>query len=228
MKTFLIQNLDYDFCWHLVKAVKYQNWFYGEKQYDYIMADMWNDWTTEKDIIPIGSLEFVFKFLDKIPEPINIPEELMTDKFLKRYCYYGSKDDININHPWFIKSTTKHKSFTDIINCMSYDKVPDDDYLISEVVDIESEWRIFVFNGQLVGLNNYVGDFTKFPNVKLIKEMINTYKTSPKAYTIDVGINNNGTFIIEVHPFVSCGLYGFSNYRILPQMFISGFREFIN
>ena len=53
--------------------------------------------------------------------------------------------------------------------------------------------------------------------------MIKDYKDSPLSYTLDVGINNNGTFIIEVHPFVSCGLYGFSDYRILCYMFENGF-----
>lgn len=137
------------------------------------------------------------------------------------------KNKINFvdDKPLFFKSASQYKKFTDIVYQKDINNMPDDEYLVSSVVDIQSEWRAFIFNNKLVGLNNYAGDFTIFPNIDLIKEMIREYKNSPKAYTLDVGINNSGTFIIEVHPFVSCGLYGFADYRILPQMFIAGFNE---
>ena len=56
--------------------------------------------------------------------------------------------------------------------------------------------------------------------------MIKNYTTSPKAYTLDIGVNKkDGTFVIEVHNFFSCGLYGFSDHKLLPLMFISGWKE---
>lgn len=58
--------------------------------------------------------------------------------------------------------------------------------------------------------------------------MIETYKDSPLSYTLDAGINDNSQFLIEVHPFVSCGLYGFSDYRFLTQMTIAGFSYIMN
>lgn len=239
MKTFIIQNLDYDFCWHLKKAIDYQNWLYGEKQYDYVVLNGLDvddiSISYNAEIIPIGSLEFIFDYIEEYHyisrsgiKPINIPKDLIIDKFLKRYCFYiDNKSGIDSSYCWFIKSATKYKKYADIINCLNINQVPEDKYLVSEVVDIESEWRCFIFNGKLVGMSNYIGDFTLFPDVQLIKEMISQYKNCPKAYTLDVGINDLGTFVIEVHPFVSCGLYNFSNYSILPQMFISGFNEFI-
>jgi len=62
----------------------------------------------------------------------------------------------------------------------------------------------------------------------LIKQMIQDYKSAPKAYTLDVGINEKGTFIIECHTFFSCGLYGFTDYKLLPLMFISAWNELVN
>jgi len=56
--------------------------------------------------------------------------------------------------------------------------------------------------------------------------MIIAYTDAPRAYTLDVGINVFGTTIIEVHPFVSCGLYGFHDLKVLPQMFLAGFNHF--
>lgn len=122
----------------------------------------------------------------------------------------------------FIKSATYYKSFADITKCP--EEVPEGTYIISDVVDIKSEWRAFVFCDRLFDIRRYAGDFKVFPDIKLIEEMIKDYKTSPAAYTLDVGINDNGTFIIEVHPFVSCGLYGFSHY-LLPEMAIKGFNS---
>ena len=58
--------------------------------------------------------------------------------------------------------------------------------------------------------------------------MIDAFEDCPIAYTLDVGINDNGTFVIEVHDFFSCGLYGFSNHPILPQMFGRWYTEYIN
>ena len=72
--------------------------------------------------------------------------------------------------------------------------------------------------------------FTLFPDVRRIKDMINTYtlyNQSPIAYTLDIGINDKGTFIIEIHDFFSCGLYGFANHSKLPFMFYRWFHEYI-
>lgn len=77
-----------------------------------------------------------------------------------------------------------------------------------------------------MGLQNYSGEFTKFPSVNKINAMIKHYKSAPIAYTLDVGVNDNGTFVIEVHDFFSCGLYGFSNYAILPNMYYRWFNEY--
>ena len=98
----------------------------------------------------------------------------------------------------------------------------------SEQVEIDSEWRTFIFKGKIVGLQNYLGDFTLFPDVDLIRKMVSVFVPAPVAYTLDVGINKNGTFIIEVHDFFSCGLYGFENFNILPAMFSSWMYQFIN
>jgi len=58
--------------------------------------------------------------------------------------------------------------------------------------------------------------------------MIKTFKPeAPVAYTLDVGINNRSTFVIEVHDFFACGLYGFADLNLLPLMFYRWFKEFM-
>lgn len=228
MKPFLIQTIDgeirHDFSFHLEEAVRYQNWYQDKEVYQVIRSEEPN----QANCIPIGSLDFVFSYMEKYEHinkkniiPLNIPKELFTPIYLKRQCDILFKSEMKLEEPKFIKSATQYKAFTDVTS--SADGIPDDLYLVSDEVDIESEWRLFVYQHQLVGVHHYAGDFTKFPDMELAKEAIHRYQNSPPAYTLDVGINSKGTFVIEVHPFISCGLYGFRDYRILPQMFQSAY-----
>ena len=54
--------------------------------------------------------------------------------------------------------------------------------------------------------------------------MVRAFANAPKAYTLDVAVLRNGqTAVIEVHNFISCGLYGFTNHR-LPLRYLDGIR----
>ena len=244
IKTFLIQTIDnmvvHDFSFTLIEAIKYNNWYNGEKIYDYILQENTNlsinsnDQPYKEDvegIIPIGSVEFVLKYLNDYYninniKPLNIPEELNKYKYIKRnvWNFYPFQNDKYINKTVFVKSKTKIKGYTDIVK---YTDVPTGEFIVSELIDIQSEWRAFVWKHTLYGLQNYSGDFTMFPDIKLIKKMISDY-SNDGAYTLDVGINDkDGTFIIECHDFFSCGLYGFADYRVLPLMFIDTWNKLI-
>lgn len=229
MRTFLIQTIDnkikHDFSFQLLEAIDYQNWYYNEKRYDVILSKNCDI----ENCIPVGAVEFVLLYLKKYHgiegvKPINIPPELMNLTFLKRHVEIVDTEKSPVlikNKPLFIKDNNKIKGFADIVTDGSNLK---GEFLVSELIDIESEWRAFVYDRKLVGLQNYSGDFTMFPDVDLIKEMIKCYTDCPPAYTLDVGLNvKDGTFLIEIHNFFSCGLYGFNDSRILPQMFIRSF-----
>lgn len=196
-----------------------------------------------KDFIPIGSVEFVHQFMKHfygvVPPPINVPTQLFP--FANRDIFNGDETTIeklkDSDLKYFVKSNDVIKgyigSFTpydEVFKPQSFSQVCEfekGNYQFSEYVDIVSEWRAFVWKGKLVGLQWYSGEFTVFPDVNTINEMIDTYTDSPIAYTLDVGINNTGTFVVEVHPMISVGLYGFSNNKILPHMFDRAFRELI-
>ena len=233
MKTFLIQTVNgritFDFAFQLLEAIDYQNWYHNEKCFHYILSDSGDI----PNCIPVGSVEFVLNYLEKHygvegVRPINIPPELMRPAFLKREAEVVNTEEKPVaikGKPLFVKDNNKIKGFADIITDGSRLK---GEYLVSEVIDIDSEWRAFVYRSRLVGLQNYSGDFTLFPDVTLINDMIQIYSQCPPAYTLDVGINKEkGTFLIEVHNFFSCGLYGFHDHRILPQMFIQSFLHMI-
>jgi hypothetical protein len=183
---------------------------------------------TDSDIlpglIPIGSVEFVCDYLKTcyglMPSPKNIPIELMDEKWTARTVINGNEKDITGEK--FVKSNDKIKSFTEI--CSS---APAGNYQISDLIDIESEWRGFVYKGRLIGLQNYSGEFDVFPDVHRIHRMIDAYGSQPIAYTLDVAISQGQTVVIEVHDFFSCGLYGFDDHKNLPFMFSRWFFDFI-
>jgi hypothetical protein len=108
--------------------------------------------------------------------------------------------------------------------------LPPGNYQISGLIDFLSEWRVFVFDKKMVGLQNYSGDFTKMPNIDNVQHMMEQWKSSPRAYTLDVGIvDQNGfpglTKVVEAHDFFSCGLYGFADYKLLPYMLLSTWKN---
>ena len=230
---FLIQTIGgqirHDFSFTLLESINFQNWLHPDNPmtYSFIPFEELDHISGPWNVIPIGSVEFVTKFLENCygltPKPKNIPAELMTQRNLHRKVINGTEKDIVGKK--FVKSNDKIKSFTEICS-----EAPPGNYQISDVIEIASEWRAFIYNRKLVGLQNYTGDFTMFPSINAINGMIDDYSIfNPIAYTLDVGIMvpHEQTIIIEVHDFFSCGLYGFSDHNILPFMFSNWFYEFI-
>jgi hypothetical protein len=224
--SFLIQTINgeikHDFSFTLAESCEYDKWLHPNDFLTFMTCDYVPD--NHCNFVPIGTVEFVCDFLKKhynlVPKPKNVPFELMDDKWTGRNVINGTEKDI-IGEK-FVKSNDVIKSFTEICKI-----APVGNYQISDLIDIESEWRAFVYKGKLVGLHNYSGEFDVFPNVNRIKQMISAYESQPIAYTLDVAISNNNTVVIEVHDFFSCGLYGFSDHKILPYMFSNWFYSFI-
>ncbi len=223
----------------LIDAVGYYKFLYGHREdmgtYNYFLVKDVSDLCRNRvsDIIPIGDLNYVRQFMqmyynvDKMA-PINVPLELWNKKYLKRNLFEYTGNEGLGDKVVFVKSAERLKG---IAETMRYSEVSqlNEKVIISDVIEnIISEWRAFVHRGQLVGLNNYLGDFTVFPDVVIIKEMINVYKNCPLSYTLDVAVCEHGTVIIEVHNFVSCGLYGFNEHKLLPLMAINGWKYLLH
>lgn len=224
---FLIQTVNkkvvHDFSFTLLESIKYMNWYSNSKDIKYRLTDKFVYNKRLANYIPIGSVEFVTDFINtfygKEIKPRNVPESLFL--YANRNIINGTEKDITGEK--FVKSNDKIKSFTEI--CKT---APKGNYQISDLIEIESEWRCFVFDGKLVGLQNYAGDFTLFPSTMRILSMISNFEKQPIAYTLDVGVTQNiGTFIIEVHDFFSCGLYGFANHQYYIKMLSKWFWQFV-
>ncbi len=238
---FLLQTIDgkikYDYVFHLHNLIEFHNWYNPTNIIEYLFYDVrsnQNNYSFKnsyRKYVPIGDINFVESFLNKFYglnlKPINIPVELFG--FAGRFVMNGNdKDIMKLDGIFFIKSNDVFYEHFNILDTnANIIKIPIGNYQISEYVDISNKWRAFVYDKKLVGLQNYDGDFTKFPNVKKILGMISSYKSSPIAYSMDVFVNNNDTYLFNVNNFTSCHLYGFFNYKLLPVMFSRWFYEYV-
>lgn len=172
------------------------------------------DWT------PVGDLWFVSKYLEEVggkPEPmeaLGIPDCLMEERFLKRKAWMTDGSGVPLAGRWFVKDLFETKGVT-FCGSMSFSKrlldFSGDRFLVSEEVDVLSEWRLYVLRGELGNACCYSGDPLLFPDTVLCREMMARLKESLpdlKSYTLDVMITPKGTAVLEVQPFASVGLYG--------------------
>ena len=197
------------------------------------------DW---KSLIPIGSVEYVVQFFKSIYnidlKPINIPDALWTDEYLGRRVSLHYKKAVKSymfglsGYNKFIKSANLFKDTTEIYrNKDQLTHIQDNltgeenQYLVSDVVDIVSEYRVFVHRHEVQDVRRYSGDYKVFPDIQTIDKMVRELerdKNTPIAYTIDVAVikekGRERTVLIEMHDFFSIGLYGFDSYK-LPYMF---------
>lgn len=214
----------------LLESLRYQSWL-GNHDYDYLLAAKVPA-QGRADYVPVGDLDFIKTYFETylqqpLPKPLGIPPELWQPEFLKRDCALLSANELRqLQQIKFVKSAEIVKAPTYITN--HFEEVPEGRYLVSNVLDIDSEWRALVFHKRLVWLGNYAGDFTKFPDVQLIEKMVASFQNCPAAYTLDVGRNEkDGTFLIETSDFYACGLYGFENLELLPKMLAGWYLEFV-
>lgn len=78
-----------------------------------------------------------------------------------------------------------------------------------------SEWRAYIKQGKLVGLNHYSGDFLKFPDpgmVNYARTKLTASGIMPSCCAIDFGVRNlrpePPTIVVEVNDFWALGNYG--------------------
>ncbi len=193
---------------------------------------------TSSDII-IGSVEATSAFFQelKIQEPkyLGYPEEL--EQYLGRTISKITLEECKQwSYPFFIKPADKIKLFSgsliekeSTINFLKeYCNVPGETLVyLSDLIKIKSEYRVFVYKGEIKGIQYYLGDFKTFPSIDKIEEMVRTYTSSPVAYTLDVGVTDkNETVLIEVNDFWAIGSYGFDA-KTYVKMIISRFQQII-
>jgi hypothetical protein len=193
-----------------------------------------NPTTNDVLIGSVGATEHFFKLIGvSIPNYIGYPESL--NKYLHRNIQALKYADIASKpFPYFVKPKNGVKAFTGSLVqnetqkrlLVDFDNVTDDTELyVSDPINFISEYRCFVHKRKLKGIQYYLGDFKRFPNVETIESMIYDYNDSNVAYTLDVGIIDSGeTALVEVNDMWAIGSYGFDA-KTYVRMSIDRFME---
>jgi hypothetical protein len=170
--------------------------------------------------IVVACIETTNKYFERFGIPakqaLNIPPELM--KYCHRDIDYMTMEEFkrDTRLPIFVKPNGRAKEFVAGVITKEesrkffFNDVPDNSpVLISECIDIVSEYRGYVYDKKLQGLYWYMGDFRKFVDCSIIDKAIEDYTTQPAGYSIDFGLTSDGrTVLIECNDGWSLGNYG--------------------
>jgi len=159
---FLLQTFNgeiaYDFVFACRESVIYQNWL-GRGYYNWVEVE--NIDRLGPGDIPVGSVLFVQDYLKQnynlTVKPRNVPEELTAHEYSGRNMFNGTEKDVPL-YPWFAKNTDTIKA----PYVIDKKDLKPGNYQFSNYMEFTSEWRAFVWRNELVGLQNYSGDFTEF------------------------------------------------------------------
>lgn len=195
-----------------------------------------------KECIPVGSIAFVEACLRTVHGishivPLEVPEALRKPEFLMRQYNVVPGSKVPKTGFWHVKdvSRLKQMSFTGGVDALSDFgiKIFDDKtYVVSEVIDIMSEYRVIVLNDNIKAIQHYSGIPTIMPNEKgidKIKHMVDVYaeENRPGAYAMDVAVlKNRELALIECCPFSCLATYGYAD-NDLPLMYEKGFKWII-
>lgn len=243
MEFWLQKTEEFDIDIEILKSIlnkeKYQHTYRQDEMSTYMKLINYDATGNLQYMVPVGNLDFVQTMLKSIHNvdrmnPIEVPDVLREEMFLKRKYSIIDGENLPKKGSYFIKYVSKLKEFTCIGNSESLHyngRLKDGLYQVSEIIDIKSEYRVFVAGDVIKAINFYDGNPEIFPDIDLIVDMVNTYKQDldrPKAYTMDVAVaKNRGTLILEVHPWVSVGLYGYIFPNSLPYFYRDGFLYYV-
>lgn len=181
----------------------------------------------ERTSIIVGSVEQSHRWLKAVG--VTVPSAIALEKFnadhlgrkIERASIQEARAsalaDFNSSKftNFFIKPSRHIKGFTGFI--------VDDPRLISlwsenfdgevykqDVVDIVSEYRLYVSLGKMLGMFHYSGDYFKYPNPEIIKAVkCSADDLGYQSYTLDFGVLADGrTILIEANDAYAIGNYG--------------------
>lgn len=203
-----------------------------------------------EDYTPIGTVEFVKAFAEKVgvklPDPIHATELLDLEGrwYSEGILRDEFKSKTKYPFPIFVKPLTELKKFTGFVarSDKDFDLYPEVDWdntklFCTQVLEnIVSEWRCYVLNGEVFACVNYSGDSLKFPNEAAIKILIQEFKTQPVAYSLDIAItleeqplseyNYYSTRFIEINDAYALGYYG-GDVELYTKMLNERWRQII-
>jgi hypothetical protein len=138
--------------------------------------------------------------------------------------------------PVFVKPV-KPKEFTGCVlnSCLDLipiAKKPDEmEVYVSDPIKIFSEFRVYVLEGEILGVKHYYGDWSYAPSKNFVENVVRNYHTAPVAYGIDIGIkdsdNDQYGFVVECNDGCNLGNYGLDSIHY-GEMIVARWLEIVN
>lgn len=174
----------------------------------------------------VGALADVEVAMDRMGvklTPLDYPEELLP--FTGRKIWQSTLFTIT-SHPecWhvFVKPVWDVKRFSGTVLDKSEDLIKlgggleDVTVWCSEKIRFLSEWRLWVLDGEIKGLNPYSGQWDLFPDTAVLKKAVSAFHSAPRAYALDFGVTDDGrTLLVEA----SDG-YALKSFGLDPETYV--------
>jgi hypothetical protein len=185
----------------------------------------------------IDSMKSLFKQEQVMPEPIDFPEGAYLGGRDVRKCRLNSivTEFLSNGIPVFIKPV-ETKLFSGMVlreishlNYFQPYQNENPECWATDVLNIISEWRVYVYDKEIVDVRLYSGSVWEgLPDERITYDVVESYRNSPIAYTVDMGVCEGtvGKYspVIEFNDFWSIGSYGLEP-KIYAKMLESRFRE---
>ena len=168
-----------------------------------------------KNNLFVGSVEFMTEVFNRV----DIEQPRLPINNLRPYEEMKLKD-FKYEYPVFIKPKSI-KAFTgfvvdDYSKSMLNTLDKELDIIIQQVINLDSEWRFYVFRNKIVDIRHYSGRM----DINLIGAVNNfnklddsTFKNFPETFVMDIGFYNDSDSytIIEFNDMWAIGNYGVPN-----------------
>ena len=193
----------------------------------------------DKKSIPVGSIKFIQSAIGlsmqkpeyQLHSRLEVPDELRVPEFLGRKYSVGTvrdnKHNISSKTSYFVKTLAPVDCYKNILSgseLVASHIFEDVNIIVSGVLDIKSEWRVFVLNGEIVNLACYKAkNYSKMPDISAVTKMIQAYTNCPPAYVLDVAVTAKGTFVLEAYNFLGVELYSTCWDDSLLEMLVKGY-----
>jgi hypothetical protein len=184
----------------------------------------------ELGCVVVGGIPIVVRALEKLgvspPGLVSIPPSI--SPYARREIWVGCIGDVrrvvDEGGTVFVKPLPQDRKLFGGKRISSYRDLAitaslpaDYSVMLSQPVNMLSEYRAFVVRGAVVGCRHYKGDFRLFPDFKVVESAIRDFKEAPSGYAIDFAVLESGeTVLVEVNEGFSLGCYG-----LLPVAYAS-------
>jgi hypothetical protein len=206
-------NLNFYLAWEAFNTLGYSVTLFEEKDIETL------DITTATPVF--AGVQIFRKVIDKLGinyPPFDCYPTVLNPYYgrnLRRSTLGEERAKFNTNPiPVFVKPVLPKQFignvWNSILNLIPLAKIHDSaEVWVCEPIDIVSEFRVYVNDGDILGVKHYFGDWSKVPSKDFIKEVVKVYHPCPIAYGVDVGVKSNGeSFVIEANDGCNLGNYG--------------------